>query len=1050
MTAHPDTLFRAWTEQSGRRFARLASARKKTKIGSPFAEVVGPSIFVLVILVLVGVLGTSTLTTSIRSGPHLHSVLDDPVAPSVQPLSAIPPSADWPTYLYNAERTGANVAERTISPANVSQLQELWSVPSNGSDFSSPIVVNGSVYFGSWNGYEYSVDAATGRVEWQTFLGTDDCGDGSPQGISSTPAYVNGTLYLGGGGGSASGTNTYWYALNATSGSVDWKYLEDNNTTNVYNWASALVYHNSLYIGIASCADNPLVPGEFREVNLTGNHTASHVFYTSPPGDIGESIWSTPTLDPGSNVVWVTTGNEDPSEGYPPFANAVIALNATTLSPIGSWQVPNVEGQDSDFGTTATLLTTPLGVQEVAATNKNGFVYAFDRSNVSSNGSWGPVWSTYTGGAIASGAYDGRTLYLGGWMDDHSEVYGLDPDNGNISWMTTIPTGYILGGLTWANGIVYVAGGSEIYAVDSNNGTILWNCTAPGGESIGAEPVVADGRLYVASGDFGTHGNLTAFGIPLSVTATTSTFNGTAPLPVDLFAAAQGGMPPYVYAWQFGDGNSSNGSSPVHTYSEGGTYPARVTVTDAANDSADALLLIRVKATYALTFTATGLRSGTEWWVNLTNGQSYNSTTATISFDEPNGTYNYAVSSGNNSYTAAGGFFHVDGAGVFEIVAFDLVKYPITFIASGLPSGTSWSVTLNDGTQTSTTSEITFTEPNGTYSYVVGDVRGWHQSTLPYTGLVTVSGSTVIGLDLEFARVTYWVTFTEEGLPATTGWWVNTTGGLTAFSTGTTLSFAAPNGTYLYTVATTNEKYSSPGGYFWTNGAALSEVVSFVGVTYTVTFSEDGLPAGTAWFVNITGGPSYRPAGNTLDFSETNGTYSYVVATVDKEYAPGSTTGSFEVGGASVSESVTFHSMTYLVAFTETGLPTGMNWSVSLTGNTTDIILAAPAGDGSVTLTLSSDGISIVQFDVSNGSYSYSASSPGLPKVAGNVTVHGLANATVAVDFLSTSASSAGFPTFDFVFGTVGAAGAAGLIAVFMVRRRKVPPISSTPPSQPH
>jgi len=64
--------------------------------------------------------------------------------------------------------------------------------------------------------------------------------------------------------------------------------------------------------------------------------------------------------------------------------------------------------------------------------------------------------------------------------------------------------------------------------------------------------------------------------------------------------------------------------------------------------------------------------------------------------------------------------------------------YSVSFKESGLPSGTSWSVTFNGNTQSSTTSEITFFVSNGTYDYTVGTVAGY--SVTPSTGSVTVSG----------------------------------------------------------------------------------------------------------------------------------------------------------------------------------------------------------------------------------------------------------------------------------------------------------------------
>ncbi|MGA8664955.1 MAG: PKD domain-containing protein [Thermoplasmata archaeon] len=515
--------------------------------------------------------------------PTYHSVLVIATAPGSQesgadsngtaaPPGGTPSPTNWYTYLENPERTGANFAERTIAPSNVSELQALWSLPSNGSDFSAPIVVNGTVYYGSWNGEEYAVDAATGRIEWQDFLGTDPCGY-SPQGVSSTPEYVNGTLYLGGGGGLTSDPD--WYALNATTGDVEWQYQVGPETTNYYNWASALTYHGSLYIGVASCFDNPLVPGQLRELNLTGNHAVSHAFDTVPPGEDGGSIWSTPAVDPTTNTVWVTTGNE--ATGYPPFVNAIIGLNATTLNLSGSWQVPNVSGEDSDFGSTPTLLTTPSGIPLVVASNKDGESYALNRSNITTTGPWAPIWSLSTGGGFSSGAYDGHTLYLGG-----SALYAVDPDNGSVAWSTTLPAGGIVGGLTYVNGLVFAGAGSDVYAVDAANGTILWNGSLPGGELMLSEPVVADGHLYAASGDYGGHGNLTAFGLPFLANASASPLNGTSPLVVHFSASAQGGLTPYSFTWNFGDETTGTGPSPTHTYALGGNFTARVWINDSA------------------------------------------------------------------------------------------------------------------------------------------------------------------------------------------------------------------------------------------------------------------------------------------------------------------------------------------------------------------------------------------------------------------------------------------------------------------------------------
>ncbi|MFZ1023735.1 MAG: PQQ-binding-like beta-propeller repeat protein [Thermoplasmata archaeon] len=520
--------------------------------------------------------------------PSGATVSDRPLVPTVsvrlgsganipRPTVGSPPPVSWSTYLFNPERTGANLAERTIAPSNVSHLQQRWTIPTNGSDFSSPIVVNDTLYFGSWNGYEYAVNAATGQIDWSTFLGTDNNGCGSiPMGITSTPQYVNGTLYLGGGDGS-------WYALNATTGNVDWSFFvgappAENN----YDWASALVYDNYLYIGVSSCHDNPLIRGGLIQVNLTGNHTANHTFWTVPAGQVGDSIWTTPAVDPSANTLWVSTGNQN--TGYPPYANALIALNATNLNVIGSWQVPNVDiSTDSDFGTTPTLFQSPSGMPIVVLTNKDGIAYAFNRSNVTSNGSWGPIWTLYTGGGLSSGTFEGNTLYLAGYG-----LYAVDPENGSVLWEnTTANFSATLSPLTCANGIVYIGSSQTdlIYAVSAKNGSTLWSSAVPGVGIVAAESVVDDGQLYVPSGNYTTEGNLTAYGLLFGGTASTNHTNGTIGGSVSFQAQATGGLTPYYFQWAYGDGGIGSGPDPSHTYTTGGNYTVVAWINDSAGRS---------------------------------------------------------------------------------------------------------------------------------------------------------------------------------------------------------------------------------------------------------------------------------------------------------------------------------------------------------------------------------------------------------------------------------------------------------------------------------
>jgi len=77
--------------------------------------------------------------------------------------------------------------------------------------------------------------------------------------------------------------------------------------------------------------------------------------------------------------------------------------------------------------------------------------------------------------------------------------------------------------------------------------------------------------------------------------------------------------------------------------------------------------------------------------------------------------------------------------------------YSVAFMASGLPSGTSWNVTLNTETQSSTSDAIVFDVPNGVYAFTVTSPSGFEAS--PSSGSVTV----------HFADADQLVTFTSTG-----------------------------------------------------------------------------------------------------------------------------------------------------------------------------------------------------------------------------------------------------------------------------------------------
>jgi outer membrane protein assembly factor BamB len=426
-------------------------------------------------------------------------------------------TGDWYTFLHDPQRTAAG-NDTTISTTNASQLGLKWAFNTGGPIAASPTVVGGIVYVGSWDGYEYALNAATGALVWKTFLGqtTAPC---YPQlaGVSSAADVENGVVYVGGG-------DSYWYALDATTGNVLWKVFVGDNTKGWYNWASPLIYNGYAYIGTSSVGDCPLVPGQLLQVSLS-THQIVNTFNAVPTGQVGGGIWTSPSIDPSTNTIFVTTGTRN--QDTQTLSEAIIALDAGTLTVKSFWAIPNsMQTVDSDFGNTPLLFNDSQGNPLVTAVNKNGLDYAWNRNNLAA----GPVWTqtvTLPGscpqcgdGSASSGAFANGTLFQGGGstvingVGYRGSVRALNPNNGNILWQhaTGAP---VIPGLAYSNGLIFDGAGPTFEVLDASSGTRLYSYTTGG--YLYAAPSVSNGQIYTG----GTDDNVYAFGLVTPITPPT-------------------------------------------------------------------------------------------------------------------------------------------------------------------------------------------------------------------------------------------------------------------------------------------------------------------------------------------------------------------------------------------------------------------------------------------------------------------------------------------------------------------------------------------------
>jgi polyvinyl alcohol dehydrogenase (cytochrome) len=453
---------------------------------------------------------------------------------------------DWPKYLHDNGSSGFTT-ETLINATNALALaaRSGWSVhDAAGAVISTqPVVVNGLIYWGSWDGLEHATPTSGGSDTWSVNLGKSSTPACGTIGVASTADIANvGTapyLFVGGGGSSiAGGGQAQLYALNPATGAVYWHTplgaAPDNQI-----WSSPAVYtangQTSVYVGLASFCDDPLVQGELFQVDAATG-TVQHVFSTVPAGCLGATIWGSPTIDPTDGSVYVATGNPGPCSSGETYAVDLLKFRASDLTLLDHWQVPaaeqvggTVQG-DSDFGNTPTLFTGTVkpGLPPrnlVGVGNKNGTYYVFDRSNVGR----GPLArlkvakgnaDPFFGGTISPSAWDGSQLYVAGGATSIQGVNipgSLSAYNPNSLvqpvWTLPLTDGPVLGAVTASPGLAAVGEGSYTVLVNSATGAILVKRPASfltgRSPTFFAAPSIAQGVIY--EGD--TNGNLYAYSV---------------------------------------------------------------------------------------------------------------------------------------------------------------------------------------------------------------------------------------------------------------------------------------------------------------------------------------------------------------------------------------------------------------------------------------------------------------------------------------------------------------------------------------------------------
>jgi outer membrane protein assembly factor BamB len=300
-----------------------------------------------------------------------------------------------PTIVDDTVFIGSNEGSFTgaVYALESSSGEEVWKFDAGLSVGSSPTVVDETVFVGSNNGSIYALDAETGEELWVAELGDE---------IRSSPTVVDGTVFIGSSGADFEGTV---YALDASSGERIWDFQTDSGVQ-----SSPTVINETVFIG----------GGSIHALDeSSGNEKWSF--------ETGSSVESSPTVADGTLYV-------------------------------------------GDSG---------------------GSVYALDTS------SGNEVWNVETGiGVYSSPTVSGETVFVGSWDNN---VYALNTEEGDQEWAFETG-GSVWSSPTVADGSVFIGSDDgNLYAIDASNGGELWVFET--GSNIRSSPTVANGTVFVGSND---------------------------------------------------------------------------------------------------------------------------------------------------------------------------------------------------------------------------------------------------------------------------------------------------------------------------------------------------------------------------------------------------------------------------------------------------------------------------------------------------------------------------------------------------------------------
>jgi hypothetical protein len=331
---------------------------------------------------------------------------DSPVQPRVD--AATVSYANWTTYHGDVQRTGY---ARTM-PAASGTPRVVRSYRLDGPVYASPLVIGGKIVAATENDTVYALRG--GKVLWKRHVGTPaprsqlPCGNIFPLGITGTPAYANGLVYVV--AELAGPPHHELYAIRLSNGTVAWKQSVDLSgvqTVAMQERGALVIAGGRVWVpfgGLAGDCGN--YKGRIIRYALNGSGSAA--VYTVPTSREA-GIWTPPGPVYDGRYVYAAVGNGAAGGGDRYDHSDSILKFTKGLSLVDYFAPKNWASEndgDLDLGSQGPTVVGPW----LFSAGKSGTAYVLRRSALGHIG--GQVSSRSLCRSFGGTAVVGSTVYV--------------------------------------------------------------------------------------------------------------------------------------------------------------------------------------------------------------------------------------------------------------------------------------------------------------------------------------------------------------------------------------------------------------------------------------------------------------------------------------------------------------------------------------------------------------------------------------------------------------------------------------------------------------